>query len=186
MEENTDRSKSRSATTSPVHAVYLSLGSNVGDRRNHIRCALQTLEKKGVRSILKSNLYLSKAYGYEDQDDFYNMAVGVLTSLPPFSLLKMLKESERECGRSPTFQWGPREIDIDIILYGNLVLSDVDLAIPHPDFRNRDFVLRPLLDIGRMIIDPITGRTVEGLYGLLSKDTCICIGPLDEVEEVSE
>ncbi|HOZ12600.1 MAG TPA: 2-amino-4-hydroxy-6-hydroxymethyldihydropteridine diphosphokinase [Thermotogota bacterium] len=179
MEENKE-------TNSHIHAVYLALGTNVGDRKSHLLCALKTLEKKGVRVVLRSNLYASKAYGYAEQDDFYNMVVGVLTDLPPFSLLKTLKEVERECGRSPTFHWGPREIDIDIILYGNLVLSDVDLTVPHPDFRNRDFVLRPLMEVGQMIVDPITGRTIEDLYRLLGKDTCVNAGSLDTAEEVSE
>ena len=173
-------------TSGSEHAVYLALGSNVGDRKRHLQCALRALEKKGARIVLKSDLYSSKPYGYEDQDDFYNMAVGVLTSLPPFSLLQTLKEVERECGRNPTFRWGPREIDIDIIFFGNLVLSDVELTVPHPDFRERDFVLRPLMDIGRMIVDPLTEKTVEELYGLLTKDTCINLGSLDAVEEVSE
>jgi 2-amino-4-hydroxy-6-hydroxymethyldihydropteridine diphosphokinase len=162
-----------------LNAVYLGLGSNVGDRGNNIRKAMAGMRNREISIVLVSDLYLSKAYGFENQSDFYNIVVGVLTALPPYALLKTLQEVEKECGRTPTFRWGPREIDIDILLYGNLVLSEKDLTIPHPDFRNRDFVLKPMMDIGKMIIDPVSGKTVEELYHSLNRDTCKKISQSD-------
>lgn len=128
--------------------------------------------------VVVSDVYESKPYGYTQQPDFLNMAVGILTTLDAFALLKVIKGIESESGRVPTFRWGSRTLDIDILLYGNMILDTDQLKIPHPDFRNRDFVLTPLKDIARMIVDPVSGKTIEQLYSLLEKDSCVRLGKL--------
>ncbi|MBR3245400.1 MAG: 2-amino-4-hydroxy-6-hydroxymethyldihydropteridine diphosphokinase, partial [Parasporobacterium sp.] len=102
----------------------------------------------------------TKAYGVTDQDDFLNMAVLLETSLTPYELLDVLHEIENELGRVRVIHWGPRTIDLDIIFFGDQILNDQDLTIPHPDYRNRDFVMKPLLEIVPDFVDPMTGRKV--------------------------
>lgn len=140
--------------------VYLALGSNVGDPAAHIRRAVELLGAS-VHDIRQAPVYRSKAVGHTDQADFLNTAVSGQTDLAPPELLAFLKEVEAKVGRTPTFHWGPREIDIDIIFYGGLRLETPELVIPHPAFRGRDFVLRPLCDLDPDLKDPVTGRTVS-------------------------
>jgi 2-amino-4-hydroxy-6-hydroxymethyldihydropteridine diphosphokinase len=143
-------------------AVYLALGSNVGDSKANIARAI-TLLGTAVKQIKQAPLYTSKAVGYTDQPDFLNTAVSGQTDLEPAALLDFLKATERQIGRTAGFKWGPREIDIDIILYGDRVMNTGKLTIPHPHFRERDFVLQPLYDLDPSLIDPVTGQTVQNL-----------------------
>lgn len=142
--------------------VYLALGSNVGDSQKKLHAAVQLL-KTILQDLRQAPVYRSKAMGYTQQPDFLNTAVCGQTDLPPQELLKKLKEIEQKVGRTPTFRWGPREIDIDIIFYGSQTLKDSDLIIPHPNFAERDFVLKPLSDLDPSLIDPISHKTVSQL-----------------------
>jgi 2-amino-4-hydroxy-6-hydroxymethyldihydropteridine diphosphokinase len=155
--------------------VYLGLGSNVGDSRANIARAIMLLagspakEPDGDRSgttlqdIKQAPVYTSKAVGYTEQADFLNTAIRGQTELSPQELLARIEMIEQELGRLERFRWGPREIDIDIILYGDRVLESEQLTLPHPHFRERDFVLRPLADLDPRLVDPVTGKTVEQL-----------------------
>lgn len=142
--------------------VYLALGSNVGDSRGHIEAALRLLGAS-IRGLRRAPVYRSKAVGHTDQPDFLNTAARGNTDLTPEELLDFLKDIERRVGRTKTFRFGPREIDIDIILYDDLELESGRLTVPHPAFRERDFVLRPLSDLDPGLKDPLTGRTVSEL-----------------------
>jgi 2-amino-4-hydroxy-6-hydroxymethyldihydropteridine diphosphokinase len=147
--------------------VYLALGSNVGDAHGHIKQAIDLLTTILADSRV-APLYLSKAVGYTDQPDFVNTVITGQTDLKPKALLDRLKEIEQQIGRTPTFRHGPREIDIDIIFYGDLVMDTPRLVIPHPSFRERDFVLQPLYDLNPSLIDPVSGQTVKALLAQIS------------------
>lgn len=142
--------------------VYLALGSNVGDSKHHIKQAIKLLSKS-VKDIKQAPLYASKAVGYTDQPDFVNTVIGGKTELEPFELLALIREVEQEVGRTATFRWGPREIDIDIILYGDMHMETEELTIPHASFRERDFVLKPLCNLDSELIDPISQLSVAAL-----------------------
>jgi 2-amino-4-hydroxy-6-hydroxymethyldihydropteridine diphosphokinase len=128
--------------------VYLGLGSNMGDREAHLRGAIEELERlDGTRVLRKSPLYVSKPWGKVDQPDFLNMVVEVTTQLDAHSLLRECKRIEKEAGRVPGERWGPRPLDIDILLFGDAHLDSPDLLVPHPRLWDRAFVLRPLADL---------------------------------------
>lgn len=142
--------------------VYLALGSNVGEPAAHIEQAIGLLGAV-LNNIRRAPVYRSKAAGHTDQPDFLNTAVSGETSLSPEELLASIKRAEQEIGRVERFRWGPREIDIDIIFYDDLVQETVALTLPHPEFRGRDFVLRPLCDLNPDLKDPVSKRTVSQL-----------------------
>lgn len=153
-------------------AAYIGLGSNLNNPIEMIHRAIAQMPSEGMTVVIRSSIFRSLPYGHIDQPVFYNAVVGILSSHKPEDLLKRLLKIENELGRVRNERWGPRAIDLDIILFGDWVLSTPEIQIPHPDFRNRDFVLRPLMEIGRMVYDPITGMTIEALYQQLPKDTC--------------
>lgn len=151
----------RKATEQEETDVVIALGSNMGDRRDYLEQAILRMGEKAGTVLKRSEILETKAFGYTDQDDFLNMAVLLRTSLAPYELLDVLHEIENELGRVRTVHWGPRTIDLDIIFYGSLILNDQDLTIPHPDYSNRDFVLKPLLDIVPDFTDPVTGKKIS-------------------------
>ncbi len=140
--------------------VFLGLGSNLGDRLGYLLSAMDRISELGeVRAI--STVYESEPWGVEEQPPFLNCVLELWTDIPPEELLKMLKEIERAVGRRERFRWGPREIDIDILLYGNEVIDSEELKIPHPHLEERDFVLVPLLEIDRKLRNPKNGRSLS-------------------------
>lgn len=149
--------------------IYLALGSNVGDSAKYIEQAIGLLGP-AVNNIRRAPVYRSRAVGYTDQADFLNTAVSGQTSLSPEKLLSFLQSVEQEVGRTETFRWGPREIDIDIIFYDDLLLETPALTLPHPLFRERDFVLRPLADLNSSLVDPVSGQTASQLLGKIRQD----------------
>lgn len=159
--------------------VYLALGSNVGETRGHIEQAIKLLSDI-LSDIKQAPLYVTKAVGYTNQADFLNTAISGQTSLGPEELLSSIKELEQQLGRVERFRWGPREIDIDIILYGDQVLEAKNLTLPHPAFRERDFVLRPLADLNPSLIDPVTGQTISQLLARLGANQKSIITRVDQ------
>ncbi len=140
--------------------VFLGLGSNLGDRLGYLLSAMDRISELGeVRAI--STVYESEPWGVEEQPPFLNCVLEFWTDIPPEELLKMLKEIERAVGRRERFHWGPREIDIDILLYGNEVFEGKELKIPHPHLEERDFVLVPLLEVDRKLRNPKNGRSLS-------------------------
>lgn len=127
--------------------VYIGLGSNLGDRKANLTEAIRLLGELGS-VVRQSNVMETEPWGYADQPMFLNMAVALNTSLPPLELLTATKRIEKQMGRVPSVQWGPRLIDIDILLYGDVRLNTPDLTLPHPRMLERDFVLIPLRDLG--------------------------------------
>ena len=155
-----------------MYAAYIGLGSNLGNSIELIQSAIHALEKEGLSVLLRSTIFQSKPYGGKEQPDYFNAVIGALSPFPPRQLLNLLLKVEAQMGRIRREKWESRPIDLDLILFGDWVIQEPDLQIPHPDFRNRDFVLRPLKEIGKMIIDPVTGLSVDELYNRLDTDTC--------------
>jgi 2-amino-4-hydroxy-6-hydroxymethyldihydropteridine diphosphokinase len=128
--------------------AYLGLGSNMGDPQAQIEAALAAIDRVPTTRVLRrSPLYGSKAWGRTNQADFVNMVAEVATGLQPHTLLRHLKSIEREQGRTEGERWGPRPIDVDILLFGNRRLRTASLQVPHPRMWERAFVLRPLADL---------------------------------------
>jgi 2-amino-4-hydroxy-6-hydroxymethyldihydropteridine diphosphokinase len=144
------------------HTVYLGLGSNLGDRQAHLRDALDTLPPD-VLPLRTSPTYETAPWGYADQGDFLNLVVEAETQLDPLSLLALLKGIEQQVGRQASFRYGPREIDIDILLYDELVFEDEALNIPHPRLLERAFMLKPLSDLNPDFSHPTQGKTIQEL-----------------------
>jgi len=152
--------------------LYAGFGGNIGDVVERFIKAIDFLEDFGIKALKKSNLYKSKPYGFKDQDDFINCVVLFETDLIPEIVLGLFKRAEHSLGRIERFKWGPREIDIDILFYDSLVYKKPELVIPHKDIQNRDFVLKPMLEIAPNFIHPVLGKTVEELYMELKNDSC--------------
>ena len=128
--------------------VYLSLGSNLGDKYKNLTVAIDKINTARVTKVLSvSNFYTTSPVGYENQDDFLNCCVKIHTLLSPFELLNNLKNIEHEMLREKTVRFGPRTIDVDILLYNDEIINSPELTIPHEQMLNRKFVIVPLLEI---------------------------------------
>lgn len=159
-----------------THPVYLSMGSNMGDRRGNLAAALQRLHD--VMEIDKvSSTYETEPVGYLEQPRFLNIAVAGTTWLAPQAFLQRAKEIEAALGRQATFRNGPRPIDIDIIFYDDRRLNTEQLTIPHPRMAERAFVLAPLAEIAPELVDPVSGRTVQQLLDAVSQEGVKRIAP---------
>ncbi|MFA6548975.1 MAG: 2-amino-4-hydroxy-6-hydroxymethyldihydropteridine diphosphokinase [Candidatus Margulisiibacteriota bacterium] len=145
--------------------VYLGLGSNVGDREEYIEQAIFLLEKNPNIEVIKhSSNHETEAEGGTAQPPFLNAAVAIKTKLPPYKLLEVCQEIEATLGREREIEWGPRTIDIDILLYGGEIFSDDKLQIPHSLMHERMFVLKPLREIAAQVMHPILEKTIDALY----------------------
>src|SRR3989344_1616926 len=133
--------------------IYLALGSNLGNRSAHIEQALELLKPK-IDEVVVSPLYETVPWGVKEQRMFLNVCVGGITKLSAEELLKFVKSVEVQLNRSAQIKWGPREIDIDILFYGDSVIHKPDLVIPHPYLAERAFTLVPLADIAPDLVHP--------------------------------
>lgn len=145
--------------------VYLGLGSNVGDREEFIEQAIFLLEKNPAIQVTKrSSNYETEPEGGVDQPPFINAAVAIITKLPADKLLEICQEIETALGRDREMEWGPRTIDIDILLYDDQIISEDKLQVPHPLMHERMFVLKPLKEIAPTAIHPVLEKSIEDLY----------------------
>jgi 2-amino-4-hydroxy-6-hydroxymethyldihydropteridine diphosphokinase len=135
----------------------------------NLKRAISLLREKGIRIRKISSIYESSPWGYEEQDDFLNLALEVETDLPPLELLELIKNIEKRMGRKPTFRWGPRNIDIDILLYDDISFSHPSLVIPHPHLKERLFALLPLQEIAPQILLPDGSSPFEEMDNLKKK-----------------
>ena len=143
--------------------IYLSLGSNIGNRMKNIENALDELEKYNIKKIKISSFYETEPIGPK-QRKFYNIAGKFKTVLEPLELLAVLKAIEKKLGRKKTFRWGPRIIDIDILFYGNQIIEIKFLTIPHKEIPNRAFVLVPMREIAPNFIHPKIHKKISTIY----------------------
>lgn len=142
--------------------VWLSLGSNMGDRRGYLLFALRRLtEHPAIELRAVSSLYVTEPWGVSSQEDYFNIAVAINTTLSPHELLDYTQSIENASGRQRTTRWGARQLDIDIILFGEQQIDEERLQIPHPRFRERLFVLRPLYEIAGDMLVPGGQRLAE-------------------------
>ena len=145
-----------------TYRAFIGLGSNMGERYRHLTeaaAALRALPQTAV--VWFSPVYETDAWGKTDQPRFLNAACEISTDLEPVVLLSALKEIETRLGRTSHEHWGPREIDLDILLYDGIVVDTPDVSVPHRDLANRRFVLVPLRDIAPDLVHPVLGLTVE-------------------------
>ena len=142
--------------------AYIGLGSNMGDKMAACRRALDLLSRAG-RVTRVSSFYCTEPVGYPDQETFLNAVAELETDLSPLALLAACHVIEEELGRNRMFRWGPRTIDLDILLYGDQVTNTVELAIPHPLMSARRFVLTPLCELAPHAVDPVSKKTVSRL-----------------------
>lgn len=150
--------------------AYISFGSNMGDSKEIIDNAINTMHKdNGIRIIKQSDIIKTTSYGGVEQDDFLNGCLEIETFYNPFRLLEFLHSIENAAGRVRTIHWGPRTLDLDILLYDNMIINSEKLTIPHPDMQNRTFVLEPLCEIAPYAYNPIYNKTAIQMLNDLRK-----------------
>lgn len=169
--------ESQDVTATPIHSstptpliAYIALGANLGDRADNIADAIARLSATpGIEVTKRSSPFENPAVGGPaDSPPFVNAVVEVRTTLDPQALLDRLLQIEREMGRERRDKWGPRVIDLDVVLYGNQIIDTPALKVPHPLMHERDFVLRPLAEIAPMVMHPILKRTISALAAAVS------------------
>ncbi|MBR5361343.1 MAG: 2-amino-4-hydroxy-6-hydroxymethyldihydropteridine diphosphokinase, partial [Lachnospiraceae bacterium] len=144
------------------HDTYIALGSNIGNRNDHIDNALMRMEDDDDIIVCEvSDMITTKPYGYTEQDDFINGAAHIKTLYTPAELLRCLNQMEALAGRTRDIKWGPRTLDLDILFYDDMIIDTANLTIPHPDMQNRDFVLKPLNEIAPWLRHPVLNKTVS-------------------------
>jgi 2-amino-4-hydroxy-6-hydroxymethyldihydropteridine diphosphokinase len=146
-----------------MKVVYLSLGSNLGDRQENLARALRLIGESGIRILRPSAVYETEPQGFRDQPRFLNQVIEAQTPLFPRQLLSRVKKIEREMGRKPAPRNTARIIDIDILLYGQAAVKTEDLEIPHPRMEERRFVLEPLAELVPDLRHPVTRRSVRDM-----------------------
>lgn len=151
------------------HRAYLGLGSNLGDKETYLNQAVKALDETRGCQVEKVSSYLvTEPYGGVEQDDFLNACLCLKTYLSPEELLKRLHEIEQDAHRERIVRWGPRTLDLDILLYDDLILETEELILPHMDMENREFVLKPLSEIAPNLRHPILHRTMRQLADQLA------------------
>ena len=153
------------------HSVYLSLGSNLGDRQAYLRQGIEELDALDSCKVCEqSQIIETEPYGKVVQDNFLNCVIRIDTVLNPGQLLEALHTIEAHAGRTREVHWGPRTLDMDILFYDHMTMNTAELTIPHADLHNRGFVLKPLCEIAPWYQHPVLHQTVQQLCDQLVKD----------------
>lgn len=149
--------------------AYLLLGTNLGDRLENLNTAISYVDNEVGAVFAKSSVYETEAWGKTDQPGFLNQAIAVKSNMPPLQLLQTLLAIEQKMGRVRLERWGERLIDIDLIFYGDLVLSNEEvLQLPHPEMHHRRFVLEPLNEIAENFIHPVFKEKISSILANLT------------------
>lgn len=153
------------------HTAYIAFGSNIGDKEQYIKQGIEELKNtKGCEVTKISDFIQTEPYGGIEQDTFVNGCLEIKTLYPPRELLNKLNEIEKKAKRERVIHWGPRTLDLDIIFYDDLILSDPELIIPHMDMHNREFVLEPLKQLNPYFRHPVYNLTVEEMLNKLKQN----------------
>lgn len=155
-----------------VHTAYIGAGSNIGDKLLNCKNGISALTNtQNAVEKAWSRFYKTEPVDYKNQDWFINVVVKVETTLDPFELLKTLKSIERDAGRADgTIKFGPRVLDLDILLYDDWVTNSSQLIVPHPRMHKRRFVLRPICDIDPTIVHPVLKKEMQALLDVLDEN----------------
>jgi len=148
-----------------MERAYLLLGSNLGDRESYLKLAVKAINREVGEVISRSSVYETEPWGYDDDKPYLNQAIKIVTGLTPEQVLRMVLKIEKRNGRRRRFDGGieAREIDIDILFFGDLVIKTAHLCIPHPRLHLRKFVLIPMADLDPDFIHPESGKTIGAL-----------------------
>ena len=147
-----------------MNVIYLSLGSNISPELDNLKTAINSIKNIGnIKKIAISSFYKTSPLCYENQPNFYNCAIKLYSELKPGELLNIISDIEKSMGRKREIKWGPRSIDIDIILFGDLIISTNNLTIPHPEMLNRKFVIEPLLELSPDLKHPCYKKKISEL-----------------------
>lgn len=147
------------------HTVYIALGSNMGDKQAHLSDAVKEIDANPLCSVTKvSDFIITEPVGDIEQDDFLNGCIEVVTLLTPHELLDFIHEIEQRHHRERSLHWGPRTLDLDIIIYDDLIMADDTLIIPHPEAHKRQFVLEPLAQIAPFAFFPLQNMRINEVF----------------------
>lgn len=150
------------------HEAFVAFGSNLGDKEKFIDEAIEALSNlPQINIVAISDKMVTEPYGNVEQDVFLNGVMKIETLLPADELLQILQKVEEHAGRERKIHWGPRTLDLDIIFYDDDIISEDDLIVPHPDMKNRDFVLKPLMQIAPYKLHPVYRKTISDMYAEL-------------------
>jgi dihydroneopterin aldolase/2-amino-4-hydroxy-6-hydroxymethyldihydropteridine diphosphokinase len=143
------------------HRAYLGLGSNVGDKEKYLKDAINKIStEKNIELIKQSSFIKTKPWGYLEQEDFLNAVIEIETILEAEELMDLLLKIEEELDRKRTIKWGPRTIDLDIIMYDEVISSNEKVILPHPRMQEREFVLKPLNEIAPYMMHPVLHKRI--------------------------
>ena len=152
------------------HRAFVAMGSNMGDKKGYLDGAVKALKEDScIRVKQISTYYVTEPYGGVVQDEFLNAAIELETLYTPDELLDVLHDIEKAAKRERLVHWGPRTLDLDILLYDNLIQDDSRLTVPHPDMENRDFVLMPMAEIAPHLVHPVLRKTMRLLLNELQR-----------------
>ncbi|HOF04022.1 MAG TPA: 2-amino-4-hydroxy-6-hydroxymethyldihydropteridine diphosphokinase [Syntrophales bacterium] len=161
--------------------AYIGLGANLGEPLQQCRYALRKIGNgKDVRLLRASSFYRTEPVGVADQGWFVNAVAELRTTLTPRQLLARLQKTEQELGRRESRRWGPRIIDLDIILYGQKIVREDDLVIPHPECHRRRFVLVPMCELAGYMVHPVFGISMRGLLSRLEGYDRATVVPIEQ------
>jgi 2-amino-4-hydroxy-6-hydroxymethyldihydropteridine diphosphokinase len=147
-----------------MNRIFLSLGSNLGDRSRNLKQGIGLLEELAGKTGAISSVYETEPWGCDADLNFYNQVIELFTSLKPRPLLEVIHEIEKRCGRSRSaIQYAPRTLDIDILFYGDSIIEFPDLVVPHPSLQERQFVMVPLAEIAPCMVHPVLSKNMEQL-----------------------
>ena len=154
-----------------THRAFIAMGANLGERENTIRAALARLDAHAAVEVeAVSDLVETTPVGGPPQPNYVNAAARLKTNLAPLALLELLHRTESHFGRRRTRRWGPRTLDLDLLLYDHVALDTPEITLPHPRMHERLFVLEPLAQVGPDAVHPTSGRTVRELLAALEDE----------------